>query len=219
MPHAHSLAPVTVILIDIRFKDYSFNELDTRWSEHLFGEQCPVCGNTGVFVRHGQYRKYFYAEQIQILRVRCRRCRTTHALMPSFSLPGTSIGTEEAEAYLRTRECGVGPGSAGRPLVELSLSTRYAKQLDQMLGVAISRAKALFPAAADDRLTGLEWIREATGTTERLLWSLNQYCLAYGYNCICFCRASIIRFSSATAGDRVSHNRGSPSRLRSRVGS
>jgi hypothetical protein len=216
-PHAHSLAPVTVILIDIHYKDYRFNELNTRWLEHLFGEPCPACRNSGLFTRHGQYRKYFYAEQIQILRVRCCQCRTTHALMPSFSLPGTSVGTEETEAYLRAREKGEGRDRAGRPLVGLGLNTRYAKQLDRMLAVAISRAKALFPTAAEDRFTGLEWIRKATGTTERLLWSLNHFSLTQGYNCVCFCRASILIFSYRSAKAGSSHNRGSPHTLRSPV--
>jgi hypothetical protein len=174
--------------------------------------RCPACRAIGEFSRHGHYRKYFYGEVIQILRVRCRRCRTTHALMPAFSLPGTSIGTEEAEAYLDARERGVGRGTAAKQLLALGMSPRYAKQLDRMLFVAVSRAKGLFAEAADDLLCGLAWIRSTVGVCDRPLWSLNRFCLARRYNCLCFCRASILRFPPGSASRRRSHNRGSPRR-------
>ena len=92
----------------------------------------------------------------------------------------------------------------------LGLGSRYPKQLDRMLITAVSRAKALFPGAAGDQLSGLAWIRAATGKAEQLLLSLNRYALKHGYNCVCFCRASIIIFSAGTARGSSSHNKGSP---------
>jgi hypothetical protein len=137
--------------------------------------------------------------------------------MPSFSLPGTSIGTEEVEAYLSAREKGVGRGSAIKVLVDHGLSQRHGKRLERMLSVAVGRAKALVPQAADYRLSGLAWIRAAVGSGERPLWSLNRFSLAHRYNCLCFCRASILAFPPASAGRAVSHNRGSPGRDVGRV--
>jgi len=88
-----------------------------------------------------------------------------------------------------------------------------------MFSTAIARAKALFPGETDDRLSGMEWVQSVVGVSEQPLWSLNRFCLAHQYNCICFCRASIIRFSTGSARRRTSHNRGSPAgpsgRLRS----
>lgn len=120
------------------------------------------------------------------------------------------MGTEEAEAYLVEREEGAGRTSASRRFDGLGVGARYPKQLDRMLATAVSRAKALFPEAAEERLSGLAWIRSVTGEADRPLWSLNRYALEHGYNCIAFCRASIIVFSSATASTASSHNRGSP---------
>ena len=132
--------------------------------------------------------------------------------MPAFSLPGTSGGTEEVEEYLIKRNLGEGRKAASEVFSGLGVGDRYPKQLEKMLSTAVSRAKALFPDAADDRLSGLEWIRTATGEEDRPLWALNRFALSRQHNCICFCRAPIITFSSTTAREAISHNRGSPGR-------
>jgi hypothetical protein len=130
--------------------------------------------------------------------------------MPAFSLPGTSIGSEEAESYLNDREAGVGRGTASQGFRHLRLSPGYGKHLERMFSTAISQAKALFPEVAGALVSGLQWVHAAVGTTDRPLWLLNRFSLAHGYNCLCFCRASILSFSSRSARSRVSHNRGSP---------
>ena len=209
---SRSLAPDTVILIDIQYDNYSLSDLESRWEGELSEGCCPACTSVGTLVLHGRYSKYYYNEVIDILRVRCRQCRVTHALMPAFSLPGTSVGTEEVEAYFAKRKAGSGRKAASESFVDLGVGPRYPKQLDRMLSTAVSRAKALFPDAADNRLSGLEWIQAASGEKERPLWSLNRYSLSHRYNCICFCRASIITFSTTTASGASSHNRGSPDR-------
>ena len=156
------------------------------------------------------YLKYYFSLPITILRVRCRQCGVTHAIIPGFSLPGTSIGTAEAEAYLREREAGVGRGNAGAKLIELGVSERYPKQLDRMFATAVARGKVLFPEAADSTLHGMSWVVQAVGTDERPVWALNRFCLEHRCNCLCFCRATIISFAARSAGRRFSHNRGSP---------
>jgi len=74
---------------------------------------CPVCSHAENLVYHASYRKYYYNEHIVVVRVMCTNCRVTHALIPSFSLPGTSIGTAEAESYLHERDRGASMMSAG----------------------------------------------------------------------------------------------------------
>ncbi len=169
-------------------------------------EVCPACGAEGALAAHGRYWKYYYAEQIEILRVRCRRCGVTHALMPAFSLPGTSIGTVEAEQYLLARAEGVGRGGASARLRELALSSCYPKQLDRMFEVAVERAKALFANTASRPGNPMGWVQELVGATDTPLLRLNRFCLANHYNCLCFCRASIITFGCRSAGGGISHN-------------
>jgi hypothetical protein len=199
----------TVILLDIPIDDYSFFSLSLDWRARLESMPCPGCAKTGQFARHGSYHKFHYHHSIQILRVRCRGCGCTHALIPTFSLPGTSIGSKEAEEYLKARADGEGRGRAGRELVEHGMSGRYPKSLDRMFSTAVRRAKALFPHAADERLSGLPWVFVALGSAERPLVELNLFCLSRGVNAVCFCRASILVFPSRRGRARISHNPGS----------
>jgi hypothetical protein len=199
----------TVILLDIPIDDYNGFSLSLDWRTHLESIACPACAQTGQFARHGSYHKYHYGRSLEILRVRCRGCRCTHALIPAFSLPGTSIGSKEAEEYLKARAGGAGRGRAGRELVEQGMSGSYPKSLERMFTTAVGRAKALFPQAADERLSGLPWVFAAVGPTVQPLVALNRFCLARRVNAVCFCRASILVFPSRRGGARISHNPGS----------
>jgi hypothetical protein len=78
-----------------------------------------------------------------------------HALLPSFSLPGTSIGTEEAEAYLAARDRGVGRGRALKELEAPGVGGEYGRRLEKLLAVAVSRAKALGDEEPASELNGL----------------------------------------------------------------
>jgi hypothetical protein len=75
---------------------------------------CPLCHSATHLVYHATYHKYYYEEQIPIIRVTCTECEITHAIIPSFSLSGTSIGTREAEDYLEERARGASRTKAGR---------------------------------------------------------------------------------------------------------
>ena len=66
---------------------------------------CAACGSTRLG-HHSSYQKYLYEQPITILRLRCRGCGRTHAVIPSWSLPDTSVGSAEVERYLLARERG-----------------------------------------------------------------------------------------------------------------
>jgi hypothetical protein len=159
-------------------------------------------------VRHAVYRKYYYDEQIEILRVRCRGCRVTHAIMPSFSLPNTSIGTDEAERYLKGRASGQSRARAGRCLLERGLSSDYPRRLEQMMEVAVARGKAVWPQAGRQHLRGLEWVSSVCDAHGRPLLAMNLFALQHGVNALCFCRSSILLFGRPGVRGRHSHDRG-----------
>lgn len=143
------------------------------------------------------------------MRVRCRSCRRTHALIPSFSLPGLSIGSAEAERYLIAREAGVGRGRAAAELSALGMSGGYPKRLERMLATTVTRGKALLVALGKEQLQGLAWLRSVVGDVEHPLVELNRIGLAAGVNGICFSRASILLFPAPSRGRRISHKNGS----------
>jgi hypothetical protein len=206
---ARSPPPETVIVIDILRRDYSVSRFEASWPELLRDEACPACGTVGLFGLHARYRKYHYRERIGILRVRCWGCRRTHALMPSFSLPGTSIGTKEAEAYLVSRWSGASRAQAGSLFQGRGMGPRYLKQLERMLERGLARAKAIFPQAADERLRGRAWIEALCGPTNRPIVSLNDYALEHEVNAVLCCRASILLFHRTRRPGSPSPNHGS----------
>jgi hypothetical protein len=174
--------------------------------------RCPACGQEGCLHRHGTYHKYHFHQQIAIVRVRCRHCGRTHAIIPCFSLPGSSVGSAEAEGYLIMREQGVGRGRAGVELLRRGMSEGYPKHLERMFATAITRTKALLVGRGEDRLRGLAWVHSVVGHAEHPLVELNRFCLAHGVNGVCFCRASILGFSSRPLHRGASHTSGSAER-------
>ena len=128
-------------------------------------------------------------------------------MLPSFSLPGTSIGTEEAEAYLGGREAGQSRRIAGSELLRGGLSPDYPKALEKMLAVAVNRGKSLF-ARGEQVAGGLRWIESVCGPTDRRpLFAINRYCIEHGVNALCFSRASILLPGRARVAGGVSHDR------------
>ncbi len=199
----------TVLILDSSEKGYNPAEVWGRWLRPAPSLRCPACGTEGQLRRHGSYHKYHFLKRIRIVRVRCRHCGRSHALIPSFSLPGLSIGSAEAERYLAAREAGVGRGCAATELLARGMSHSYPKRLERMLATAVVRGKALLETPGAERLLGLAWVRWVVGDVERPLVELNRFGLAQGVNGICFCRASILLFCSPSRGRRVSHKNGS----------
>lgn len=198
----------TVLILDICRANYSHEWVEANWARALQGTECPCCRGRCGYARHAVYQKYHYAEQIEILRVRCRGCRVTHAIMPSFSLPDTSIGTREAEAYLKGRASGQSRAAAGRCLLERGLSGDYPRRLERMLEVAVSRGKALWPRLGEQSLQGLEWMQSLCGATDRPLLAMNLFALAHGVNALCFSRPAILLFARTAVRRAVSLKRG-----------
>ena len=102
-----------IIILTVLSKQYYNPESIRKGFDSITGIVCPGCLKAEHLVYHASYEKYYYDEHIVIVRLLCTQCGITHALIPSFSLPGTSIGTAEAERYLHTRAEGVSRMNAG----------------------------------------------------------------------------------------------------------
>ncbi len=132
------------------------------------------------------YEKYLYFTCVQILRVRCRSCGRTHALIPSFSLPGTSLGTVEVEAFIAGRRDGQSRHEAGRHLTSRGVPEDALRRLEKLIHTAIHRAKALFCELAVPIGEAYRWLKEATVGDPRPIVLLNRRSIALGYGAV-FC--------------------------------
>lgn len=176
----------------------------------VLAQSCPACGTPGCFGKHAVYQKYHFAQRIDIQRVRCQVCGTTHAMIPRFSVPGTSLGTEQAEASLLSRSERTSRREAGAGLVEQGMEGRTGRRLEKMLDTAVARAKAIWPQAAELSLHGLAWIAAVCGRVDHPIVGLNRWALAHGVNAICFCRSSILFFPVHPTAEVHSHKPASP---------
>ena len=67
---------------------------------------CPECLTSDQWRYHGQYSKYHRSELLIILRVSCCCSKKTHSIMPSFSLPHSSLDVDDLDSYLLARDKG-----------------------------------------------------------------------------------------------------------------
>ena len=69
---------------------------------------CPYCG--GATWRHGGYWRNFWEyskkRKIWILRVKCKCCGKTHAVIPDFLLPDRKYSSKEIEQVIEAKEEG-----------------------------------------------------------------------------------------------------------------
>lgn len=125
----------------------------------------------------------------------CQDCKRTHAVIPSFSLPGTSLGTVETEKYLVNRDLGKSRSKSFPVDHVFTDPNETGKRIEKMFITAIHRAKALLKSTESYNLTGISWINSICEQSETPLLTLNQYCLATGFNPVCFNRFNILVFT------------------------
>ena len=158
-----------IIIIGISYSDYSFISLCSNYNQLKLN--CPACRSMELNP-HGSYYKYYYNNPILILRLRCKKCRITHAIIPSFSLPNRSIGTSDLESYLNQLEKGDSKYKAGKIFKKLGVSENYHNLLYGSACKYFTRAKAFFPETSTLEKNGLSWIRSVIGDTDNLILNL-----------------------------------------------
>ena len=199
-----------IIVLYIQPDVYDFEKLSNQFVHRFRTHACPACQSAGTLKKHAWYNKYYYTKVLPILRCICTACGVTHAIIPGFSLPGTSIGTKEAQIYIQLREQGYGRRSASKVFNGVKeMSVNHPAVLDKAFRVAVDRAKAIFAGQADERLAGCAWIASLTGEVDQPMVRLNQYCLEHRVNGVCLTRYPIHLFRDRSSRIRISHNHGS----------
>jgi hypothetical protein len=137
------------------------------------------------------------------LRLRCKHCRRTHAIIPSFC---TSIGTKEAEHFIHKKECGSSSYTAKAEAFDRRIHESYAYKAQSIFTKYFCRAKALFPPYGNSDSNGLAWIQSVLHQDNELLLTFNIFCLSHRVNAVFCNRVSILLFTARKKGKTFSHN-------------
>jgi hypothetical protein len=167
---------------------------------------CPVC-TSSLFTYHGQYQKYYYLKLILIIRVKCLICGCTHALIPEFSLPGTSIGTYEADKYLKLRRNNVSQKKASRIFTDLGMSPHYGIDLEKKYKLANKKAMILFTEESDILHNPSLLYHSEDHQDISVILKVNYLNLNRGCNPLYFSRNNILRIREIKTGNRLPLNK------------
>ena len=165
---------------------------------------------------HAHYSKYHRNKPIDIARVLCLGCEVTHALIPSFSLPGSSHDTEDVEKYLAARELGRTRREAGAHFLAVGRDIRVLKRIERSFERCVLNWSAIFAIALPLRraFTAIAAVvAVATTAMDELadvLLAANCYALERGVNAVFASRSSILLFRARKTGVAISHNLASP---------
>ncbi len=118
------------------------------------------------------------------------KCNCTHALIPEFSLPNTSIGTLEAEKYRELRSENISQVKASKIFTELGFSSDYGISLERKLKIVAKKSKALFADTKDP-------LHEPFKLSIIIVNKLYQ---ERGYNPLYFSRNNILRIREIKQG-------------------
>jgi hypothetical protein len=169
---------------------------------------CPICEAAVRY--HATYTKFLYEIILVIHRVICcsPSCRKTHAIIPSFSVPGCSIGSEELESFIKARNEGKTVDQAGQCFINAGMSADYPESVHKKLKRYQSRIKFIFQTSSI-AATSLDYsslIIHLAGDVEPSV-KLGALCRERGFNPVLFSRKNILIFPKIRPGEDNSHNR------------
>ena len=178
------------------------------------GVGCPTCGR-GVLRRHGRYGKYHRENRIGIVRGICPVCETTHALIPSFSLPDSSHDAGDVEQYLAGRAAWLNRRAAGAHFLAVGREVRVLKRIERSFERCVRNWTAIFQMNIPTKyayatLAVAVGADAGMGNEPAVLLTANRYALERGVNAVFASRASILLFRSKNAGRGIPHNPASP---------
>jgi hypothetical protein len=121
------------------------------------------------------YYKYHNNELLLIIRLRCLGCRHTHAIIPSFSLPHTSLDTEMVQKYLESRDSGESRSSSAKTSGFVDYcGPAFLRSLEKRFTAAVVRGKALYPDWGNEHCHGYRWMHSAASGQKNALNIVNE---------------------------------------------
>jgi hypothetical protein len=135
-------------------------------------------------------------------------CGSTHALIPEFSLPGTSIGTAEANEYMYCRRSGVSQKTASEIFTTKGMSKKYGIRFEKRMMAARQKAMALFPDEKNILHNPLLLFNSSDESKLTAILFVNYLFQKKGYNPLFFSRRNILRVRENKLGKGLPLNRG-----------
>jgi len=107
--------------------------------------------------------------------LRCPGCRHTHAIIPSFSLPHTSLDTGMVQKYLESRDSGESRSTAAKTSGFADYcGPDFLRSLEKRFAAAVIRGKALYPDWGNELCHGYRWMLSAVSGQKNALFILNE---------------------------------------------
>ena len=133
-------------------------------------------------------------KSILIRRVRCSQtgCRSTHAIIPSFSVPSCLIGTKELNEFILARANGETVSNADQCFIDAGMSPDYVETIHKRLKKNKAKIKTIFPEAQYN-LCYAHLIVSLTNSTDPVE-VVNLHCIERGFNPVLFSRRNILIF-------------------------
>ena len=197
------LIPVTkIIILNISETDYLYFILSFSFSQFL----CPICDSHLKY--HATYDKKLYEKVIDIHRVMClnTECKRTHAIIPSFSVPGCSIGTKELNHFIKAIDRGETVEEAGQCFIDAGMSPDYSESIHKRLKCYRSRIETIFAPVTFLFACYSQLILHLTNNNVDPVKELHNLCSRNRFNPVLFSRINILAFPDNNSIYRFSHN-------------
>jgi len=123
-------------------------------------------------------------------------------------LPGTSIGSTEANEYMSLRTKGISQRKASEVFISRGMSLKYGIAFEKKVMSAVQRAMAIFPDDKDTLHNPLLLFQSKIESEKNIILKINYSFLERGYNPLLFSRSNILRIREIKTGIRLPLNKG-----------
>lgn len=84
-----------ITISETKIKSFSQSSYDEMIEDLPFHKLLCTCGRKGDLIKHGRYTRYMKvslrSEPLKILRVLCKSCGKTHAILPKWLVPYSTV--------------------------------------------------------------------------------------------------------------------------------
>ncbi len=133
-------------------------------------------------------------------------CKHTHAIIPSFSVPGCSIGTKELNSFLKAVNRGETVEEAGQCFIDAGMSPDYPESIHRRLKRYRPRIETIFAPLALLFEGYSQLILHLTNNNIDPVRELHRLCFDKKFNPVLFSRINILILPDNNSIQSISHD-------------